>query len=346
MISLTAGYDIIINAANNETVIPSIQAAIHNGAHYCDMAWAQVLEQAMQLAPSAEAAGITAIIATGISPCISNLMGVHAARQLDDVEQLQVGRAEFIDFASAQELTPQQWFKKPKDNIAVLAEYKPFLAWVLQRLQENGSQNMRAYYDGQWGEIDPIKSGLDVPLAQGDTSIAHPFFSGNDYFGMLPRDLARLSPAEIYFSPLPPQLDGLLREQALQILEGKIDSDKAVNSFFETVESDPHHWLTLPDDFIPISKLWVRALGHKDGRAAQYTCWFTAPMWEVDGYFLTSVALVAAVHKVLRGEIREHGVFTAEKVFDPQSFFDEVVAILPDPPPDGKLINESFEWLQ
>ena len=69
-------------------------------------------------------------------------------------------------------------------------------------------------------------------------------------------------------------------------------------------------------------------------------------MWDVGGYFLTSVALAVAVRKILRGEIRERGVMTAEKAFEPQSFFDEVVALLPDPPPDGKLIDESFEWLE
>jgi len=66
----------------------------------------------------------------------------------------------------------------------------------------------------------------------------------------------------------------------------------------------------------------------------------------VGGYFLTSVALVAAVHKILRGEIRERGVMTAETAFRPLSFFEEVVDVLPDPPPGGKLIGESFEWLE
>jgi len=37
---------------------------------------------------------------------------------------------------------------------------------------------------------------------------------------------------------------------------------------------------------------------------------------------------------------------TAETTFEPQSFFDEVVAVLPEPPADGKLIGESFEWLE
>jgi hypothetical protein len=37
---------------------------------------------------------------------------------------------------------------------------------------------------------------------------------------------------------------------------------------------------------------------------------------------------------------------TAETAFEPLPFFDEVVALLPEPPPDGKLIGESFDWLE
>jgi hypothetical protein len=284
-------------------------------------------------------------MATGISPCITNLMGVHAARQLDIVEQLQVGRAELFNFSSGAELTPKQWLADPQDSLAEMQEYKSFLAWTLQRLQENGGQPMCVYHEGQWDEIDPIKQGVEVPLAVGGETSAHPYFSGNDFWGMLPRDLAKRSPSEVYFSPLPPQLDILLREKASLILEGKTDSDAAVNSFYETVESDPGHWLTLSEEFVLVAKAWVRAVGQKDGRAANYNCWFTAPMWDVNGYFLTSVALVAAVLKILRGEVQAQGILLAEKAFKPQSFFDEVVSLLPEPLPKGKMIEESFEWL-
>jgi hypothetical protein len=151
---------------------------------------------------------------------------------------------------------------------------------------------------------------------------------------------------EISFSPLPSQLHNLLREHALSVLTGDIDSDVATNSFYETVERDPHRWLTYPDDFVLIPKMWVRAVGHKEGRAARYTSWFTAYMWNVGGWFLTSVALAVAVLKILCGEVQEQGVMHAETAFEPLSFFDEVASILPEPPLDGRLIAESFELLE
>ena len=342
--SLLAGYDIIMNAAGEDVNIPAIRSAIRTGTHYCDAN--TTIEPALQLASEAEAAGITSIIANGVTPCISNLMGVYVARQLEKVEQLQVGHAFMLNFQSGQELTPRQWLKDPKESLAALQGCRSLIAWLLQILQETSIQTVLDYQDDRWVEIDPIRSGLDVPLTQGGAITLYPYFSGDPLFPALPRDLATLSPVEMAFSPLPPQLHDLLREQAIRVLEGEIDSETAANSFHNIVESDPHHWLTLADDFVPIPILWVRAVGRKEGRAARCSSWLTAPMWRVGLWFLTSVVLAAAVRKILRGEIRERGVMTAEKVFDPLPFLDEVAALMPDSLPDGKMTDESFEWLE
>jgi len=338
LISHLAGYDIIMNAASNEAVLPSIRAAIRAGAHYCDVAYDEVLDQALQLTAEAEAAGITAILANGVHPSV--------ARQLEEVEQLQLGDASMYDFKSGRDLTPRQWLEEPRQSLTALHEFRPFIAWMLQIVRESGMRTVRVYHDGRWVELDPIRSGLDVPLPQGGTITAYPYLSSDPLFGSLPRDLSKVSPVEMFFSPLPPQLHDVLRELALRVLEGSIDSDTATNSFYDTVESDPASWLTLPDDFVPLTKTWARAVGRSEGRAARCTCWFTAPMWNVGGYFITSVGLAVAVRKILRGEIRERGVMTAEATFEPLPFLDEVASLIPDPPPGGKLIGESFEWLE
>jgi hypothetical protein len=343
--SLLAGYDIIANVAYDKTVLPTIRAAIRTGTHYCDVN-VEFIEQALQLASEAKAAGITAIVANGIHPSISNLMGVHVARQLEEVEHLQLGDASIYNYQNGQELTPRQWLKDPKESLTALHDYRPFIAGMLKMMQENGSRTVLDYQDGQWVEMDPIRSGLEVPLPQGGTITSYPYASIDPLFGSLPSDLSTVSPVEMSFSPLPPQVHDLLRERALRVLGGDIDSDTAMSSFYDIVERDPHRWLTLPDDFVAPVKIWARAVGRKKGRAARCSCWLTPAMWNVGGYFLTSVALAVAVRKILRGEIQERGVMHAETAFEPQSFFDEVASLLPEPPPDGRLIDESFEWLE
>ena len=339
-----ADYDIIMNTAADETVLPAIRTAMCTGTHYCD---ANVVnEQALELASGAKAVGITAIVASGFAPCISNLMGVHVASQLDEVEQLQLGSADIYDFQTGRELTPRQWLKDPRESVAELHEFRPCIAMLLQMLQDNGIRTVSVYDDGRWVEKDPIRSGIEVPLPQGGTITSYPYVSADPLFGSLSSGLSRVPPVEVWLSPFPPQLHDLLREQALRVLGGHIDSDTAVNSFYDSIERDPHRWLILPDDLVTPPKLWATAVGRKEGRAARHNCWFAPAMWNVGGYFLTSVALTVALSKILRGEIQERGVMTAETAFEPLSFFDEVAAVLPEPPPDGRLIGEAFEWLQ
>jgi hypothetical protein len=343
--SLLAGYDILVNAADNKFVLPSIRAAISNGSHYCDMAWGGVVEQALQLASEAEAAGITSVLANGIHPSISNLMGVHVARQLEEVEQLQLGDASIYNFESGGELMPRQWAEEPGQSLTALQGFKSFIAMMLQMVQKNGVRTVLDYREGRWVETDPVRNGLDVPTTQGGIITSYPYSSSDPTFGSLPLDLSKVLPVEMFFSPLPSQTHDLLRENALRVLEGDTAAEAATNAFFDAVENDPHRWLTVPDDFIPPPKLWARAVGRKEGRAVRCSCWFKAPIWNAGGYFLSSVAQAVAVLKILRGETRKRGVVTAEKAFEPLPFLDEVASLLPETPPDGKLTDESLEWL-
>jgi len=339
-----ASYDILVNAAFDDTVLPAIGAAIRTGTHYCD---ANVVnEQTLQLASDAASAGITAVVATGVSPCISNLMAVHAARQLDEIEQLQIGRADIYNFRSGQELTPRQWLEDPEESLAALREFKWYIAWILGRMRDSSVRTTRVYDGGRWVDRDPVIAGLEVPLPQGGTVTASPYASADDQWGTLPHDLAAAPPVEIVLSPFPSQLHDLLRDQTLRLLAGEIDPEAATAAFYETVESDPHHWLTLAGEIIPMPKMWARAVGRQEGRAARCDCRLTPAMWDVDGYFLTSVSLAVAVRKILRGDIQERGVITAEKAFEPLPFLDEAASLIPDFLPDGRMIGESFEWLE
>jgi hypothetical protein len=273
------------------------------------------------------------------------MIGVHMARQLEQVDQLQLGRAEIYHFGTGEEVTPQLWLKDPQESLAALHRFKWTIGWLLQRVQNNDIRTVRVYRNGRWIEVDPIRSGVQVPLPQGGTITAYPYSSTVPVLGGLSPDLSRMPPVEMFFSPFPPQLHDQLRDQALRVIEGQIDSDSAVDAFYDTIERDPHRWLTLPDD-LTVLKMWGRAVGRKEGRAARYTCWLTTPMWNVGGYFLTSVAIVLAVHKILCADIQARGVMTAETTFELLTFFGDVVALLPNPPQDGKLLDESFEWLE
>ena len=341
--SLLSGYDIVMNAARDETVLPAIRAAIRTRTDYCDVNHIFV-EQALQLTTSAETAGVTAIVANGVAPGIINLMGVQVARQLQEIQQLQNGRATAFWWGGL-ELAPQPWPMDENEILATIRMYKPFFLMMLKRLQQKGSRTAWDYDDGQWIQKDPMEFGLAVPLMRGRTTTLYPYAVRDPMCGALPGELASFPPVEAWFSPLPPQLHEMLREQALLVLEDKIESETAVNSFYEAIEADPHFKLTFPDDLIATPKEWARAVGWKEGRAARYSCWFTEPMWKVGEWFLTSAALVLAARRILRDETQKFGVMTAEIAFDPPPFFDELTSLIPNFPSDVKLVDESFQWL-
>jgi hypothetical protein len=354
--SAVADYDIILNIATNKAVLPGIRAAIRAGVHYCDVSFGPIMDEALQLNAEAKNAGVTAILGNGVSPSITNLMGVHAARHLDEVEQLQGGRS--LMFWGTRVLTFDRWLADPVENLAFLQEIRPFIEWMLPMTEEAPTPPVRSYERGQWVDIDAIQSGIDIPLPQGGTITRYPYKTLPPVLGSilsdtptaggsLPRDLGNVSPVDAWFGPFPPQLHDLLREQALSVIAGEIDAETAVRVLFEAVESDPGRWLTLADDFAPFSLDSVTAVGRKTGRAARYDCWLVPDVCtERNWWSLTSVPMVVAALRILRGEVRERGVMIAETTFEPMPFFDEVAGLLPDPPPNGRLIGESLQWLE
>lgn len=340
MASLLHGYDIVVNSAMNNTVEPTIRACIRAGVDYCDV---NVHVPALTLSAEAERAGIASIIASGICPCISNLMGVHAARHLDEVAQLQLGFADIFSFATGRELTPELWLGNTSEALAALHECRMFVALILRSVENGGMRNVRVLDHGQWREGDVVKDGLEAPLPEGGTTISYPYATVDPLFPSLPHDRADAAPVDMYFSPLPPELHALLRKLSLRVAAGEIDAETATSAFYEAVDGDPKGWLSLQDELVLPAEIWVRAVGRKDNRPARSTCWFTAATWNVDGYEVCGVSLAVTALKMLRGDVREPGVTTAEKAFEPMPFLDEVAAqVLP---PEEKLIETSLELL-
>ena len=346
--SLLAGYDILVNTASNPVVLPALRAAVRAGAHYCDVAFGPVMDQALELTAEARTAGITAIVAMGANPGLVNLMGARAAHELDEVEQFQLGMSLIASAGFTRLLTPQQWLEDPQQSLATLQECRRVISFLFQRATEMGNRPVRTYQDGQWVDVDPVRTGVEVPLPQGDAVTAYPYGSTDPLFStVVPLNVSRVPPVQVWFSPFPPQLADLLREHALRVTGGEVDAATAISSFFEIIESDPDRWLTLTGDFVAPPLLWVNATGSKGGRAARQMCWLSPSSWiESNNMSHTSVPLAVAALRILGGEIRERGVFWPNDAFEPLSFFDEVARLFPEPPPDGKLIGESFNWLE
>jgi hypothetical protein len=316
--SILKGFDLVVNAAFDDTVLPTINAAILAKTNYCD-ANIGYIEQAKKLSLKAKETGITSIVANGVSPCISNITG--------------------------EEITPQQWENDPLESIEFIKKFRAYFMWLMQTQQNEGLRILKHFKEKQWVESNPISSGVQIPQFDGSTIKAFPFISTEDIWGTLPRGLGKTLPVMTCFSPFPSKLHDALREQTLDMLEGIIDAERAVSNLYEIAESDPQHYLTMTNEFTHMPKMWVSAVGYKDEQPARSTCWLAAPMWNVGGYYLTSVVLALSAIKLLSGDINRKGVMTAEDAFDSNTFFGDLTAMLPEVEHKEKLVDEAIEFL-
>ena len=95
------GVDVVINTTGPffKLAVPILEAAIETKTHYLDICddW-EPTEKMFLLNDEAKAAGITAIIGLGASPGITNMLGLIAMKELDQVSKVYTG----WDMSSAQ----------------------------------------------------------------------------------------------------------------------------------------------------------------------------------------------------------------------------------------------------
>lgn len=344
------GCDILVNAATSwDDAMPALRAAIRVGTHYCDLDSA--VQQAFDLDDAAKAARITAGMENGMIPGLGNLMFVHAASQLDEVLEVQLGWAWMRTRRLARAFASRDnW----RETLAALRESigpgYGLVEWWLRRVQyrrpADPSHRIRTYRDGGWVDIDPLASGVEVPRDNGGAAVAFPIFAGEGAL-VRPQYLPGVRMVGQHFSRFPPPLNELLCMQTNRIVAGEVDAMQAARDFYAAVERDPSRWLAGEDPCFRLPDVpawWVRAIGFKAGAAARFTCWITPQSNVDDGEYVSVPGAVAAL-TILRGEARGHGVLPPEGCFEPGPFFDKVASLLSEKPPGGRLLGDRFEWL-
>lgn len=327
-VATAADADMLVNAAGPDAVVllPALRGAIQAGAHYCDICVdGRVMEKALELDAEAREAGVTALLGVGAAPGLTNLILLHAARQLDRCDEARI-----------QWFFPVQSWGDPKDVLADLrASGRADASW--ESLFRSMSGRARVYRGGSWTDVDSSKGGVEVALPTGQGVVAYP--TNTTEAITLPRYLPGVKKVSTLACMFPPQLNPLLLEQARRIGAGEASAADAIASFFETILGDPKRWVEEPPGFPPSLILWATAIGTKGGRNAQYMCWPTS------NWLPTAGSLALCTLKILRGEIRKRGVFPPEACLDPLQYLAEAATYGPEPPKDGRLLDESLELL-
>jgi saccharopine dehydrogenase-like NADP-dependent oxidoreductase len=325
--ALAAGSDLIVNTAGPEwvVVVPALREAIRAGVDYCDIgAHGPTTEAALALHEAAKTAGITAVLGVGVDPCLSNLMMVHATRQLDQTDELTYCIFQVTGLYGG-------------DARTTLAEWREAgraeAGW--QMMMRLAAEQARHYRDGRWIDLDPVKSPASVSLPRGQRVTAYPV--GMPEPITVPRTLREVRSVSVLVSFFPPQLNETFWELGGRVARGELNESEAAISFFDYVTAQHERSAAVPKGCESGWVTWVEAIGTKQGRPTSYKC------WPVGGWDTTTGPLAAAALKILRGEIQMRGVLAPESCLDPLPFFAEVARLEGVEPPRGTLLGESFE---
>lgn len=325
--SIAGDYHIIVNAAGPTSAVqvPAIRAAIEAGVHYCDLGIVgRSAEKALQLDAQAQSRGVTAIIGTGWL-AVTSLMAVHAARQLDEAEEVAVCLS--FDISAGSYYSPEASLARARQ----LGHVEP--SW--EDPLENARGPALTFRAGHWLRVEPDENPIEIIHPSGYTITAYPIDSLDSV--TLPPSLPGVKTVSSLFSFIPPQLNGPYLRQGRRIAAGETDPAGATLAFLEEIVADKKRWLTKPPGYPSGYMMWVVATGRKDGRPVRFTCW---PEFILDW---TDVPLVIVALRILRGEVSRYGVLPPQACFELASFFAEAARYVSEENRGKSLLNERFE---
>ena len=331
MARLVRGYDLFVNTSGPDYVVqlPVVRAAIRAGVSYCDVSCdGPAAEKVLKLNTKARAAGMTAIIGIGWAPGIDNLMMTHAVSQLDKTESVHACLVwPLTDLVKGDT-------KKVAENLRRNAQYSA--SWETGMRCFSGE--CKIYRGGKWMIVDPFESGVDVSHPRLGTFEAYPACGAESV--TLPRHVRGVKDVSVLLSFYPPQMNELARRLAVQIKAGRMTTKEAALSFIETAGSDRERWLSTTKELPEVWPYLVIAKGVKNGHLVRYTLDANTDWLTTDGPLYTAGMML------LKGRIKEHGIFPPEACLDPIPFLEEVALSEPGWTKEKMLFEEKLERLE
>ncbi len=311
---LLDGAHLVVNTTGpyDRTLLPVLEAAVRNAAHYCDVSeeW-DAAEQALKWDATAREAGVTAIIGIGAAPGLTNLLGLHAAAQLDDVSALDVGWYADIEL-----------FGSVAEHLADIRDGR--VSGTMQALLQALVGPVYGIRRGVKARIDEQDIGKSVPLPDGSKVIGLPHLSSEPL--TLHRILATVPNITSRMGLLPESVHELLWGQATKIANNVADPRSAVIELYEALAADPDRWLGSGRD-LAFTGLFAVASGTKGGEQVQVSI-APGPAFDVPGtgieQFGTGGPLALAALKILSDEIPALGIHTPETAFEPDAFLGDL----------------------
>jgi len=138
LLKVAKGVDVIVNSTAPKYNLTIMNAALKSGAYYQDLASEYVTEtlplsvNQLKVSDKWRDAGLTALIDTGVSPGITNVLARHAADRLDRVDQIRIRL--FYELESTE----------------IISTWAPKIAW------EDMAEEPVVFKDGEFSRVPPF----------------------------------------------------------------------------------------------------------------------------------------------------------------------------------------------
>tara|TARA_B110000014_G_C20119256_1_gene592333 strand:+ start:1938 stop:3140 length:1203 start_codon:yes stop_codon:yes gene_type:complete len=321
--------DVVLNTSGPffKLGVPILKAAIDARCNYLDICddWEPTIEM-LNLNNRAKEKGITAVIGIGASPGLTNLLGLMAINELDEVKKIYTG----WNMGSAK---PEKESSQEGVNAA------------MEHAIEQMTGSIKVFKDGEFNYIKPLdRVTIDYPGSEKASAriFGHP----------------EAITFPVYFPGLQESLNvahgteggDLILRLLLLLVERKVLPKKIAARIFGWLESkvpDPNldtvSKLSLPE-------IYGLAIGIKDGKEAAVGVSIgeskSSEFLESSNIgmgAITGIPLACALKMLIEGKITKKGVLAPESgVIDPQYFFSEFFSLLMSELDNEKELIEDF----
>jgi len=305
-------WDCVINSTWYDLNVPTMEAAIEAGIHYCDLGglYHQTLRQ-LKLDARAKDAGVTCVLGIGSTPGTMNVMAIHGASKLDKVHKVRL-----------------------RSSGAVVAGGEPgkFVPpYAIRTIFDEFSLDAPILRDGKIRFV-PALSGLERSEFMSPVGVVEGYYTIHSELATMPETIGKGVQEMDFIVAFPPAF----RETVATLVRLGLASREEI--VVEGTKVRPYDVTSTAIDALPKPKepevdvdiQRCVLVGEKDGDPVtlRYEA-VTWPhgKWKVGGGVVdTGVPPSIAAQWMANGSVKRKGVIPPEIAFDPLPYFKELSA--------------------
>ena len=305
-------WDCVINSTWYDLNVPTMEAAIEAGIHYCDLGglYHQTLRQ-LKLDARAKDAGVTCVLGIGSTPGTMNVMAIHGASKLDKVHKVRL-----------------------RSSGAVVAGGEPgkFVPpYAIRTIFDEFSLDAPILRDGKIRFV-PALSGLERSEFMSPVGVVEGYYTIHSELATMPETIGKGVQEMDFIVAFPPAF----RETVATLVRLGLASREEI--VVEGTKVRPYDVTSTAIDALPKPKepeLDVDIqrcvlVGEKDGDSVtlryEAVTW-PHKKWKVGGGVVdTGVPPSIAAQWMANGSVKRKGVIPPEIAFDPLPYFKELSA--------------------